>query len=99
MIWLALSIIVMTSPTFAAVTSSLASVAGHTFDYIVVGAGLTGTTVAARLAENSNVSVLLVEAGSDNRKDPRVFDMYQYSKAFKSELDWSWQTDHGNMIR
>ena len=82
----------------AAVTSSSSAAAGKTFDYIVVGAGLTGTTVAARLAETSNISVLLVEAGSDNRQDPRVSDLYKYGVAFGSELDWSWPTDHGNMI-
>jgi len=57
------------------VTSSAAAANGQTFDYIVVGAGLAGTTVAARLAEDSSVSVLLIEAGADNRNDPRVYDI------------------------
>jgi choline dehydrogenase len=92
----ALSAISMVS---AAVTSSPTASAGKAFDYIVIGAGLTGTTVAARLAETPNISVLLIEAGSDNRKDPRVFDLYKYGQAFGSELDWSWPTDHGNMVR
>lgn len=33
------------------------------FDFIVLGGGAGGCTVAGRLAENPNVSVLLVEAG------------------------------------
>jgi len=80
------------------VTTSPTSVNGQTFDYIVVGAGLTGTAVAARLAENSGVTILLVEAGADNRQDPRVFDLYNYGQAFGSELDWAWPTDRGKIM-
>ncbi|KAJ3767556.1 alcohol oxidase [Lentinula raphanica] len=72
---------------------------GQSFDYIVVGAGLAGTTVAARLAENSDVTVLLVEAGSDNRTDDIVYDVYAYSQAFGTALDWAWSTDQGKTIR
>ncbi|KDR73255.1 hypothetical protein GALMADRAFT_228359 [Galerina marginata CBS 339.88] len=80
------------------VTTSASAANGQTFDYIVVGAGLTGTTVAARLAEDPTVSVLLIEAGADNRKDPRVFDIYKYGQAFGSELTWSWPADQGKLI-
>lgn len=82
----------------AVVTTNPADADNKTFDYIVVGAGLTGTTVAARLAENPAISVLLVEAGADNRKDFRVYDLYSYSKAFSSELDWAWSTDQGKVM-
>ncbi|KZV88494.1 alcohol oxidase [Exidia glandulosa HHB12029] len=81
----------------ASVTTNVALASNQTFDYIVVGGGLTGIVVAARLAENSSVSVLLIEAGADNRNDPRVYDIHKYGEAFNSELDWGWTTEKGGM--
>ena len=42
---------------------------GARFDFIVVGGGTAGNIVAGRLAENPNVSVLVVEAGVGNPWD------------------------------
>jgi choline dehydrogenase len=64
-----------------------------------VGAGLTGTTVAARLAEDESITVLLIEAGNDDRNDSRVYDIYSYGKVFGTSLDWAWPTDKGKTIR
>ena len=64
-----------------------------------VGAGLAGITVAARLAEDTNITVLLIEAGNDDRNDSRVYDLYSYGDAFGTSLDWAWSTDEGKTIR
>ncbi|KZT24338.1 GMC oxidoreductase [Neolentinus lepideus HHB14362 ss-1] len=80
------------------VTSDAGTAAGQTFDYIVVGAGLAGTTVAARLAENPNIRVLLVEAGGDNRTDPNVYDIYNYGQAFNNNLTWHWPAEKNKSI-
>jgi choline dehydrogenase len=39
------------------------AITGNKFDFIVVGGGTAGNVVAGRLAENPNVSILVVEAG------------------------------------
>jgi choline dehydrogenase len=77
------------------VTSSGSVASSQTFDYIVVGGGLAGTTVAARLAENASHTILLIEAGGDNRTNPLVYDIYEYGQAFNTSLVWNWKTDLG----
>ena len=36
------------------------------FDYVVIGGGTAGLVVAARLSENPDISVCVVEAGNDH---------------------------------
>ncbi|KAI0638751.1 alcohol oxidase [Trametes polyzona] len=80
------------------ITSDPNAANGKTYDYIVVGGGLTGTTVAARLAENPSLSILMIEAGGDDRQNPQVYDIYQYSSAFNGPMDWAWPADQGKLI-
>jgi choline dehydrogenase len=63
---------------------------GH--DYIVIGAGSAGCAVAARLSENPDADVLLVEAGGSNRK-LEVRAPLAFSKQFHSKLDWDYWTE------
>ena len=60
---------------------------------------MAGTTVAARLAEDANITVLLIEARNDDRNDSRVYDLYSYGDAFGTSLDWAWSTDSDKTIR
>jgi choline dehydrogenase len=49
--------------------------APQVFDFIVVGGGTAGCTVAGRLAENPKVSVLVIEAGK-KYVDPSFHDIF-----------------------
>ncbi|EJD48759.1 glucose oxidase [Auricularia subglabra TFB-10046 SS5] len=80
------------------VTTDASLAADHTFDYIVVGGGLAGMTVASRLSEDENLSVLVIEAGRDDRTNPLVYDLYQYGQVWGSDLLWRWSTDQGRVI-
>ncbi len=61
------------------------------YDYVVVGAGSAGCVVTARLTEDPNVSVLLLEAGPRDRKlEIRI--PAAFSKLYDSAVDWGYRT-------
>src|SRR6516225_2957501 len=66
---------------------ALTSEIGAKFDYIVCGAGTSGSVVAARLAANPNVCVLLLEAGGSDEADV-IADPNRWPMTLGSELDW-----------
>ncbi|KAI9817986.1 MAG: hypothetical protein M1832_004507 [Thelocarpon impressellum] len=51
---------------------SPAAFANVTYDYVIAGGGTAGLVMAARLTEDRDVSVAVIEAGEDRSSDPAV---------------------------
>lgn len=61
------------------------------YDFIVCGGGTAGGVVAARLAANPSVRVLLVEAGGDERVEV-ISDSRRWMQNIGGEHDWSFRS-------
>ena len=63
------------------------------FDYVIIGAGSSGCVLANRLTENRDVSVLLLEAGPEDR-NPWIHIPMGYGKLFADErTNWMYESD------
>lgn len=68
-------------------------VAGKNFDYIIVGGGTAGLALAARLSEDTTLSVLVLEAGEANLNEKAHLVPRQRSMQFNNpKFDWAFNT-------
>jgi choline dehydrogenase len=61
------------------------------YDYVIVGAGSAGCVLAARLSEDPDVSVLLLEAGPPDTNE-NLHVPLGYLKLARTEVDWDYAT-------
>ncbi|KAF9199617.1 hypothetical protein BGZ49_010240 [Haplosporangium sp. Z 27] len=60
----------------------------YDYDYVILGGGTAGCVLAARLAEDPNVSVLIIEAGEDMDNSIQVKMPIAVSSMYGSKHDW-----------
>jgi len=64
-----------------------------TYDYVIVGGGTAGLCIAARLTENPDVKVGVIEAGANRMEDPQVFTPSLYPTLIgREKYDWCFQS-------
>ncbi|KAL5356135.1 GMC oxidoreductase-domain-containing protein [Aspergillus floccosus] len=73
-------------------TAAALCLAADTFDYVIVGGGTCGLTVANRLSETPGVTVVVIEAGGDERNNPNVTSVAGFGLSFGTSIDWLYHT-------
>ena len=71
------------------VTEKLNSV----YDYIVIGGGSAGAVVASRLSEDTENTVLLIEAGGDYRDNPEYHIPFKWTNLGRTAANWAYRTE------
>jgi 4-pyridoxate dehydrogenase len=69
------------------------SQSNHEFDYVIVGAGSAGCTLANRLTEDSDIRVLVIEAGGSDRCPLISVPLGWGHILFRRLFDWGYFTE------
>ncbi|KAL4984204.1 glucose oxidase [Aspergillus falconensis] len=80
------------------VTADPSKVANRIYDYIIAGGGLTGLTIASKILQNTNATVLIIESGFyGSEYGPKIDDLNTYGQIFGSNVDHAYETSpqHG----
>ena len=64
-----------------------------THDIVIVGGGTAGLAIAARLSEDPNIHVAVIECGRDRAGDPQVLTPGMWPLLANTPLDWAFHTE------
>ena len=65
----------------------------QSYDYVICGGGTAGLTIAARLTENPDVTVGVIEAGKNRLDDPLVDTPAAFIQMLgNKEYDWAFDS-------
>ncbi|KAF2485823.1 GMC oxidoreductase [Neohortaea acidophila] len=76
-------------------TGNIVTQASGSYDFVIVGGGLAGLVLGARISENPNLSVLVLEAGSDGEAYKTQIDtpgLAYYGDLWSGPLNWKYYT-------
>lgn len=62
------------------------------FNYLIVGGGTAGLVVAARLSEDPNTTVGVLEAGPASFDDPLINVPGRFGESLSTKYDWQFDT-------
>ncbi|KAL4792332.1 hypothetical protein BDV19DRAFT_368594 [Aspergillus venezuelensis] len=60
-----------------------------TYDYVIVGGGVSGLTVANRLSEDADLSILVIEAGEFDKNEDSILIPGLAGGAIGTQYDWN----------
>ncbi|WP_406233169.1 GMC family oxidoreductase [Nocardia sp. NBC_01009] len=65
----------------------------NVFDYVIAGGGTAGCVLAARLSEDPDVSVCLLEAGPSDVGDRNILELSEWMYLLDSGYDWDYPVE------